>query len=300
MERTIEKNIFTVVKKKLKKLLKKKNKLLNIYKKYKRNKYLYISIKAINIEIDNIKKRMKKKKEDIIYLEIRSGIGGEESCMFIKDIYKMYIKYFINNYIIYDIFYKKKSKKGIKRIIIRAQGKEIYKKLFNEIGVHRVQRVPKNDIKKRVHTSTCIIDIIKEYDEKDILFKRKDLKIDTFKSSGAGGQHVNKTNSAVRITHIPTNITVECQKERSQMENKKFAIKLLISKIKEEEEEKKKKIINEKRNKLKIKYSSRSSKIRTYNYSRNVIKDHIINKSFNNLKKIVKNGRIDKIFKKYN
>ncbi|MGX7582766.1 peptide chain release factor-like protein [Candidatus Vidania fulgoroideorum] len=265
--------------------------------KYNNNIYLLIVFKVFkknfykkNIDMNN--------KEEIIYLEIRSGIGGDESCMFVKDIYKMYTKYFINNYIIYEIIHKKKGKKGLKRIILRIKKKNIYNKFFFESGVHRVQRIPKNDFKKRMHTSTCVVEVFKEYNEKSITFKRKDLKIDTFKSSGAGGQSVNKTNSAVRITHLPTGIKVECQKERSQMENKRFAIKLLVSKLKDIEKEKNDKEKNNKRNNYFKYYSIRSSKIRTYNYSRNVIKDHFLKKNFSNLKNILKNGRIDKIFSK--
>ncbi|MGX7576442.1 peptide chain release factor-like protein [Candidatus Vidania fulgoroideorum] len=280
-----------------KKYIKKKKKLFKTSFYNKKNIFYKICIKILKMKTFKIKKNNKGIKETI-YIEIRNGLGGDESCMFVEEILKMYTKYFTNNYIIYEIFYKKKGKKGIKRIILRVENKNIYSKFFFEIGVHRVQRIPKNDAKKRMHTSTCIVDVIKEFNESEISFKRKDLKIDTFKSSGAGGQSVNKTNSAVRIKHIPTNISVECQKERSQMENKKFALKLLISKIKEIENKKKNEKINNKRNKLKNIYSIRSSKIRTYNYSRNIIRDHFLKKSFNNLKKIINEGRMDIIFKK--
>ncbi|MGX7589427.1 PCRF domain-containing protein [Candidatus Vidania fulgoroideorum] len=272
-----------------------KKKIIKI--KNKNNIFFKIKYKILKKEI--LKKLMKKKKnQEKVYIEIRSSIGGTESCIFVENIFNMYKKYFENNRIYYEIFYKKKKFIGIKRIILRIEGDNIYKKFYLENGVHRIQRIPITDNKKRIHTSTCIVEVYKEKNIKSN-FNRKDLRIETFKSSGAGGQHVNKTNSAVRILHLPTGIKVECQKERSQIENKKFAIKLLISKIKLEEEKKKKNKEYIKRKKNINVYSKRSNKIRTYNLINKTVIDHNIKKKFS-IKKILQEGNLNYIFKKYN
>ncbi|MGX7577266.1 peptide chain release factor-like protein [Candidatus Vidania fulgoroideorum] len=263
----------------------------------KENFFFKLKKKMFKKKIFCILKEMKNpKKPQKLYMEIRACIGGAESCIFVENILNMYIKYLENNRIFYELFYIKKNYIGIKRIIIRIEGINIMNKFFFENGVHRIQRIPKTDKNKRIHTSTCVVEVYKEQKIKNVKFKRKDLKIETFKSSGAGGQHVNKTNSAVRIVHLPTGIKVECQKERSQIENRKFALKLLVSKIKKEEEKKQADNFSKKRkNYIKI-FSTRCFKIRTYNFVRKIIIDHVIKKKFP-LKEIFFNGNLNKIFK---
>ncbi|MGX7582485.1 peptide chain release factor-like protein [Candidatus Vidania fulgoroideorum] len=280
-------------------LVKKIKNKIKFLKKFKKNVFFFIKYKILVKKLMNIVNKKKKSKKEKIYIEIRSSIGGNESCMFVKDIFKMYKKYLENNKMYYEIFYKKKIFNGLKRIIIRTEGKNIFKKFYLENGVHRIQRIPINDKKKRIHTSTCIVEVYKEEKEDKINLKRKELKIDTFKASGSGGQHVNKTNSAIRITHLPTGIKVECQKERSQIENRRFAIKLLISKIKKKENEEKNYYELNKRKENLFSYSKRSGKIRTYNFIRNCVTDHYLKKNFS-LKKIYYEGKLNYIFKKYN
>ncbi len=229
-------------------------------------------IKNLKILIKKIFKKKKKTKKKI--MEIKTGVGGEESALFISDLKKMYEKYFEK------MKWKKKTisenitnMKACKELIIIIKGKNIYKNLKYESGVHRVQRNPKTDNKDKIHTSTCRIAV---YKKKKIIknnIKKSELKIETFKSSGAGGQHVNKTNSAIRLKHIPTNIVVECQKERSQHKNKKHALKILQLKINEFENKKQ----NNKNRYIKKKLlggGCRVEKIRTYNYKSNTVIDH--------------------------
>ncbi|MGX7589569.1 peptide chain release factor-like protein [Candidatus Vidania fulgoroideorum] len=264
-----------------------------IFKREKKNIFLKINKKILK------KKTIKKKyKIETIYLEIRASIGGNESCTFAKEILNMYKKYLEKKKIYNEYIIEKKNNFGIKRCILKIIGKNIFRKLFFENGVHRVQRIPSTDNKNRTHTSTAIVEVYKQEDEKKNNIKRKDIKIETYKSSGAGGQHVNTTNSAVRITHIPTGIKVECQKERSQIENKRIALRLLISKImKEKQKIEIEKRISERKKKL-FDFSSRSSKIRTYNFIKKYIKDHFLNIKIGNIKTVFENGNLDKIFKK--
>ncbi|WP_458659145.1 peptide chain release factor-like protein [Candidatus Vidania fulgoroideorum] len=284
----------------MKEIAKKIKKINFFLKNNKKNLFAIIEKKILKIKMNEKKniEKIKKMKNEKIYIEIRAGIGGDESCIFVKDIFDMYKKYLENKKIFYEIFFIKKIKIGIKRIIIRIDGLELFNKFFFENGVHRIQRIPKTDSKRRIHTSTCIVEVYKEHDSEEIKFNRKELKIETYKSSGAGGQSVNKTNSAVRIVHLPSGIKVECQKERSQIENKKFALKLLISKIKKEEIkiEMEKKISD--RRKKTFLFSSRSNKIRTYNFIRNIITDHFLKKNFSKINDIFKNGRLELIFSK--
>ncbi|MGX7582903.1 peptide chain release factor-like protein [Candidatus Vidania fulgoroideorum] len=220
-----------------------------------------------------------------IFIEIKKGVGGLESSIFVEEFSKIYIK-FLKEKSFVKIANIIKDKIGFKEIIIYTN-LNMEKFLNKEKGVHRIQRVPKTESKGRIHTSTLNVNILKEKKINKIDIKKKDLKIETFKSSGAGGQHVNKTNSAVRITHIPTSIKVECQSERSQHKNKNTAMKILISKI----ENIKNKEINIKKKKLRnenLYISKRTNKIRTYNFIQNRITDHKTGKSFKILDKFIK------------
>ncbi|WP_320414763.1 PCRF domain-containing protein [Candidatus Nasuia deltocephalinicola] len=238
----------------------------------------------------------KKKKTEKITMEIKIGVGGEESALFILDLKKMYEKYFEK------MKWKKKiisenitNIKSCKEFIIMIKGKDIYKNLKYESGVHRVQRNPKTDNKGKIHTSTCRVAVYKnEKNEKNDI-KKSELKIETFKSSGAGGQHVNKTNSAIRLKHIPTNIIVECQKERSQHKNKKHALKIMqlkINELKNKEKNNKNRYIKKKL----LGIGKRVEKIRTYNYKNNTIIDHRfkIKMKLN----VIMSGKLKKLIKK--
>lgn len=185
--------------------------------------------------------------------------------------------------------------KGCKKSIITIKGRNVYKNLKYESGVHRVQREPKTENKCKIHTSTCRIAVYKKKKKIKNDIKKSELKIETFKSSGAGGQHVNKTNSAVRLKHLPTNIVVECQKERSQHKNKKYALKVMKLKINEFKNIKK----NNKNSYIKKKLLGRGErveKIRTYNYKNNIIMDHRFKIKIN--LDIVMNGEFKKLIQK--
>ncbi|MDH3003744.1 MAG: PCRF domain-containing protein, partial [Candidatus Shikimatogenerans sp. JK-2022] len=274
------------------------NLLLEIKNNINIIKYKLKIIKSkINKNINKIEK-LKKKKFNIneAFLEIRSGTGGNESNIFVKDIFRMYIMYFKKKNIIYKILNINKTKIGFKEIIIFIKKKNIYNKLKFESGIHRVQRIPKTETQGRLHTSAITVAVLPKINDNNINIKLSDIKRSTFKSSGAGGQHVNKTESAVRLIHKPTNIIVECQEERSQHKNYNKAITILKSKIYEYNIQKKKKYIVNKR-KLLISTGDRSNKIRTYNYPQNRVTDHRIKLKLYNLDKIM-NGEIDKLIDK--
>ncbi len=251
-------------------------------------------IKNLKILIKKIfKKNVKTEK---IIMEMKIGVGGEESALFISDLKKMYEKYFeIMKWEKKIISENKTNIRACKEFIIMIKGRGVYKNLKYESGVHRVQRNPKTDNKDKIHTSTCRIAV---YKKKKIIknnIKKTELKVETFKSSGAGGQHVNKTNSAVRLKHIPTNIIVECQKERSQHKNKKHALKIMQLKINEFKNTKK----NNENKSIKKKlfgFGERVEKIRTYNYKNNTVIDHRfkIKMKLN----VIMNGKLKKFIKK--
>ncbi|MGX7458733.1 peptide chain release factor-like protein [Candidatus Vidania fulgoroideorum] len=272
-------------------------KRIKLKRKYRRN--IYIDI----IEDINKKKlvRMIKKvieigeKIETIYIEVREGLGGMESELFCKEVYNMYRKFLERKKALIEIISLKETNRGIKRIIIRAKGKRLLKYLRNENGVHRIQRVPKTEKRGRVHTSTCIVEIYEEGKVTKNKVNRRELRIETFKSRGPGGQSVNKTNSAVRITHIPSGISVECQKERSQMENKRYAMILLKAKIEKLEREKEDIRIKERREEKLGDYSIRSSKVKTYNLIKKSIINHINGKRTNKVKQILMDGKIEVI-----
>ncbi|AFP83901.1 peptide chain release factor-like protein [Candidatus Carsonella ruddii] len=223
-------------------------------------------------------------------LEIRQGIGGDEAIFFLQDLKKMYLKFFQKKKINYKLLLNLE-----KEIIIEIEKNFYDNFIFNESGIHRVQRVPKNENQGRIHTSTCSIFIIKNTNNKNFIINNNDLKIETCKSSGSGGQHVNTTNSAVKITHLPTKIFVECSDERSQFLNKSKAIKILIFRINNYIKDKNNLELNLNRKNTIFK-SERSKKIRTYNFPNNKIINHINNKNYFQLNKII-DGDLDIIFK---
>ncbi|MCM8784765.1 MAG: peptide chain release factor 1 [Candidatus Omnitrophica bacterium] len=229
-----------------------------------------------------------------VIVEIRAGTGGEEACLFVADLFRMYLKYCEkNNYKVEILNSHPSELGGFKEIIFYVKGNNAYGNLKYEGGVHRVQRVPKTESYGRIHTSAATVVVLPEIEEKEIKINLDDLKIETFRASGHGGQHVNKTSSAVRITHIPTGITVSCQDDRSQIKNRERAMKILRARLQDLYEKEKKEKIDTQRKKL-IKTGDRSEKIRTYNFPQNRLTDHRINFTSYNLDKIM-DGEIDEL-----
>jgi peptide chain release factor 1 len=231
-------------------------------------------------------------------LEIRAGTGGDEAALFAAELYRMYQKYFeTRNWKIEVIDFNESAiPGGIKEVVVNVSGKRIYGDLKYEGGVHRVQRVPKTEANGRVHTSAASVAVLPEAEDVDVEVNENDLKIDVFRSGGAGGQNVNKVETAIRITHLPTNIVVQCQDERSQLKNKQKAMKVLRSRLYELELEKRDKALSAKR-KLIVKSGDRSDKIRTYNFPQNRLTDHRIGLTLYNLNEVME-GKLDEIIDK--
>jgi len=228
-----------------------------------------------------------------IYLEIRAGTGGDEAAIFAGDLFRMYSRYAEKQkWRISIVSVNESEQGGFKEVIALIEGDGAYSKFKFESGTHRVQRVPETESQGRVHTSACTVAVLPEVAGIDeININPADLRIDTFRSSGAGGQHVNTTDSAVRITHLPTNTVVECQDERSQHKNKAKAMSLLSAKILDSEQAKIKAEQSEAR-KLQVGSGDRSQRIRTYNYPQGRISDHRINLTIYKLSEII-DGDLD-------
>ncbi|HIH2763135.1 MAG TPA: peptide chain release factor 1 [Candidatus Azoamicus sp.] len=266
------------------------------------NEITALNEKKIDLEKKILNKRTEKIFElndeiNNIYFEIRSASGGNESSIFVKDLYKMYSNYFeLKGWKYETLSCSYSNINGYKEIIMKISGKNVFDYLKFESGIHRVQRVPLTEANGRVHTSTGTIAVLKETEQiNSINLNPNDLRIDTYRASGAGGQHVNMTDSAVRITHIPTGIVAECQNERSQHKNKHTALSLLKSRILNVKNAEIKNEIDLKRKNL-IGSGGRSEKIRTYNFPQNRITDHRINLTLYRLNDVL-NGNIDLIIK---
>ena len=226
-----------------------------------------------------------------VIMEIRAGTGGDEACIFVEDIFRMFSMYFKEKSWSFDVLNSNAGgTKGFREISLSISGDEVYGKLKFESGVHRVQRVPETESQGRVHTSAITVAVLPEAEEVDFELNMADIKKDTFRASGAGGQHVNKTESAVRLTHIPTLTVVECQDGRSQHKNYEKALQVLRSRLYQAEAEKLYKERADKRKSL-VSTGDRSAKIRTYNYPQGRITDHRINKTIYNLSSFM-NGDI--------
>ena len=232
--------------------------------------------------------------EKNVIVEIRAGAGGDEAALFAAEIYRMYMHYAESQrWKVELVECEEIGIGGMKNVTFMIDGKGAYSKMKYESGVHRVQRVPETESQGRVHTSTTTVAVLPEAEELDFYIDPKDLRIDTFRASGAGGQHINKTSSAIRVTHIPTNTVVECQDERSQHKNKEKALSVLRSRLYEAEVEKQRAAIAADR-KSQVGTGDRSERIRTYNFPENRVSDHRIKLTIYKLDQFL-NGDMDEI-----
>jgi peptide chain release factor 1 len=228
-----------------------------------------------------------------LFLEIRAGTGGDEAALFAGDLFRMYSRYAEQQGWQIEVLSRSEGEHGgYKEIISRVIGDGAYSRLKFESGAHRVQRVPKTETQGRIHTSACTVAVLPEAaDIEDIDISVSDLRVDTYRASGAGGQHVNKTDSAVRLTHLPTGIVVECQDERSQHKNKARAMSLLAAKLKDAEITRREAETAELRRGL-VGSGDRSERIRTYNFPQGRVTDHRVNIKLNKLSDVLE-GDLD-------
>lgn len=229
-----------------------------------------------------------------VILEIRAGAGGDEAGLFAADLLRMYSRYAeAHSWTMETLDSSVSERGGIKEVVVQISGSAVWPHFKFERGVHRVQRVPDTEASGRIHTSTATVAVLPEAEEVDVRIDPTDLRIDTYRASGAGGQHVNKTESAIRITHLPSGIVVACQDERSQGKNRMKAMKLLRSKLLEQMQEKQEKEMAQNR-RSQVGTGDRSEKIRTYNYPQDRITDHRINFSIHNLPSVME-GNMDSL-----
>jgi len=253
------------------------------------------------MELDDLKPRQQEMEEalrmmliprdpederDVIF-EIRSGTGGDEASIFAGDLLRMYTRYFDEVGWKYEVLYENEgSAGGYNKVVLEVSGEDVYARLKFESGAHRVQRIPRTESQGRVHTSAATVVVMPKLELEDVNIKKSDLKIDTFRASGAGGQHVNKTESAIRITHLPTGIVSESQDGRSQHKNKDIAMSQLLQRIQDQQREAHQAEQASKRKSL-VGSGDRADKIRTYNSPQNRVTDHRINLTLYNLDQIV-------------
>lgn len=228
-----------------------------------------------------------------VFLEIRAGTGGDEAALFAGDLFRMYSRYAEDERWQVDTLSQRVGEHGgFKEIIARVTGKRVYSRLKFESGAHRVQRVPATESQGRIHTSACTVAVLPEQDAiEDVAVDKEDIRIDTYRSSGAGGQHINKTDSAVRLTHLPSGIVVECQDERSQLKNRARAMQLLRAKLLDAAQTEQRTEQAETRRSL-VGSGDRSERIRTYNFPQGRVTDHRIGLTLYKLDEIV-TGRLD-------
>jgi peptide chain release factor 1 len=262
----------------------------------------------LEIELENLREKARRLDEEIMMsliprdprdvgnaiIEIRAGVGGEEAALFAKDLARMYIRFAERKgWKVSIIDFTESDIGGYKEVVLLIEGKGAYGLLKFEAGVHRVQRVPITESSGRIHTSAASVVVLPEYEDVKIEVKPEDLKIETFRAGGAGGQYVNKTESAVRITHIPTGIVVTCQDERSQHQNREKAMRILMARLRDYYEMQREGEIKSLR-RIYIGSGDRSEKIRTYNFPQNRVTDHRINFTVYNLDNVL-DGELDEI-----
>ncbi|HIQ54184.1 MAG TPA: peptide chain release factor 1 [Pseudomonas pachastrellae] len=230
-----------------------------------------------------------------VFLEIRAGTGGDEAAIFAGDLFRMYSRYAERQGWRVEVLSENPGEHGgYKEVIARVEGQSVYAKLKFESGAHRVQRVPETESQGRIHTSACTVAILPEMDEQaEIEINPADLRVDTYRASGAGGQHVNKTDSAIRLTHLPTGIVVECQDERSQHKNRARAMSLLQAKLVNQQREAQEKELSDTRRSL-VGSGDRSERIRTYNFPQGRVTDHRINLTLYSLDEVIA-GNLDNV-----
>ena len=229
-----------------------------------------------------------------VIMEIRSGAGGEEAALFAHSLLRMYTMYAQNHGWTLELLNLNETELGgVKEAIISVDGAGAYNRLKYESGVHRVQRVPETETQGRIHTSTATVAVMPQAEEVDFALDMKDLRIDTFRSSGAGGQHINKTSSAIRVTHLPTGMVVECQDQRSQRENKEQALKVLRSRLLQQKQDAYDEAYNAQRQ-SQVGSGDRSEKIRTYNFPQDRVTDHSIGLTLRNLQGVL-DGDLDRV-----
>jgi peptide chain release factor 1 len=230
-----------------------------------------------------------------VFLEVRAGTGGDEAAIFAGDLFRMYSRYAEQQGLRIEVISASEGEHGgFKEIITRVVGQDVYSRLKFESGAHRVQRVPETESQGRIHTSACTVAVMPELDDvAEIAINKADLRVDTFRASGAGGQHVNKTDSAIRITHIPTGVVVECQDERSQHKNRARAMSLLAARLQSAEQERHAAAQASTRKSL-VGSGDRSERIRTYNYPQGRVTDHRINLTLYKLQEIM-NGELNAV-----
>ena len=259
-------------------------------------------VKAKTAEIESLELELQKlllpkdsKDSCNVFLEIRAGTGGDEAAIFCGDLFKMYVRFCEEVRWKAEVISERLGDHGgFKEVVVRIEGKDVYERLKFESGAHRVQRVPETETQGRIHTSACTVAVMPELDEVDeVDINKSDLRIDTFRASGAGGQHVNKTDSAIRITHVPTGIVVECQDERSQHKNKARATSLLQAKLLDQAQQAQQQEESDTRRKL-VGSGDRSEKIRTYNYPQGRVTDHRIKLTLYSLEEIM-SGELDSV-----
>lgn len=246
------------------------------------------SIEFLELELQKLLLPRDENDEKNIYLEIRAGTGGDESALFSADLFRMYSRFAERNSWSVEVISESSSDVGgYKEIIAKIIGSGVYSKLKFESGAHRVQRIPQTENNGRIHTSACTVAVMPEADElEEVDINPSLLKIDTYRASGAGGQHINKTDSAVRITHLPTGIVVECQDDRSQHKNRARAMSLLVARIKDAQIKEQQAKLSSERKSL-VGSGDRSERIRTYNFPQGRMTDHRINLTLYKLEMIM-------------
>ena len=227
--------------------------------------------------------------KDVI-VEIRGGAGGEEAALFAHSLFRMYTMYAQKRGWELEVLSANDTELGgVKEVVFSLSGNACYSRMKFESGVHRVQRVPETETQGRIHTSTATVAVMPQADEVDVVLDMKDLRIDTFRASGAGGQHVNKTSSAIRVTHLPTGMVVECQNERSQFQNKDKALEILRSRLLAQKQQQQQNEQNAARH-VQVGSGDRSEKIRTYNFPQDRVTDHRIGLTLHNLSGVLNGG----------